>query len=96
MLHLILPAATLGLIIAGVLIRLVRVNVLQTMKGDYIEAARARGIDEKSVVYRHAFRNALVPVVTVLGLQVALCCRAPSSPRRRSTGRASASSWCAT
>lgn len=71
-LHLILPAATLGLIIAGVLIRLVRVNVLQTMKGDYIEAARARGIDEKSVVYRHAFKNALVPVVTVLGLQVAL------------------------
>jgi len=71
-LHLILPAATLGLIIAGVLIRLVRVNVLQTMKGDYIEAARARGIDEKSVVYRHACKNALVPVVTVLGLQVAL------------------------
>ena len=71
-LHLILPASTLGLIIAGVLIRLVRVNVLQTMKGDYIEAARARGIDEKSVVYRHAFKNALVPVVTVLGLQVAL------------------------
>ena len=71
-LHLILPATTLGLIIAGVLIRLVRVNVLQTMKGDYIEAARARGIDEKSVVYRHAFKNALVPVVTVLGLQVAL------------------------
>jgi peptide/nickel transport system permease protein len=72
LLHLILPATTLGLIIAGVLIRLVRVNVLQTMKGDYIEAARARGIDEKSVVYRHAFKNALVPVVTVLGLQVAL------------------------
>jgi peptide/nickel transport system permease protein len=71
-LHLILPATTLGLIIAGVLIRLVRVNVLQTMKGDYIEAARARGIDEKSVVYRHAFKNALVPVVTVLGLQIAL------------------------
>jgi peptide/nickel transport system permease protein len=71
-LHLILPAVTLGLIISGVLIRLVRVNVLQTMKGDYIEAARARGISEHSVVYNHAFRNALVPVITVLGLQIAL------------------------
>lgn len=71
-LHLILPATTLGLIISGVLIRLVRVNVLQTLKGDYIEAARARGIGERSVVFRHAFKNALVPVVTVLGLQVAL------------------------
>jgi peptide/nickel transport system permease protein len=70
--HLILPAATLGLIISGVLIRLVRVNVLQTLKGDYIEAARARGVGERSVVFRHAFKNALVPVVTVLGLQVAL------------------------
>jgi peptide/nickel transport system permease protein len=71
-LHLILPATTLGLIISGVLIRLVRVNVLQTLKGDYIEAARARGISERSVVFNHAFKNALVPVITVLGLQVAL------------------------
>jgi peptide/nickel transport system permease protein len=71
-LHLILPAVTLGLIISGVLIRLVRVNVLQTMKGDYIEAARARGINEHAVVYNHAFKNALVPVITVLGLQIAL------------------------
>ena len=49
-----------------------RVNLLQTMQGDYVEAARARGISERSVVYRHAFRNALVPVVTVIGLQFAL------------------------
>ncbi|MDT4940726.1 MAG: peptide/nickel transport system permease protein [Pseudonocardiales bacterium] len=71
-LHLILPAVTLGLIISGVMIRLVRVNVLQTLRADYIEAARARGVSERSVVYRHAFKNALVPVITVLGLQVAL------------------------
>ncbi len=70
--HLILPATTLGLIISGVLIRLVRVNVLQTLRGDYVEAARARGVSERSVVFRHAFKNALVPVITVLGLQVAL------------------------
>lgn len=70
--HLILPATTLGLVISGIFIRLVRVNVIRTMKDDYIEAARARGISERSVVYRHAFRNALVPVITVVGLQVAL------------------------
>lgn len=69
--HLILPALTLGLLISGVIIRLVRVNMLQTMKGDYVEAARARGISERRVVIHHAFRNALVPVVTVAGLQFA-------------------------
>lgn len=71
-LHLILPAVTLGLLISGVLIRLVRVNLLQTMRGDYVEAARARGIPERRVVLQHAFRNALVPVVTVAGLQFAI------------------------
>lgn len=70
--HLILPAVTLGLVTAGIFIRLIRVNVIRTMKDDYIEAARARGIDERSVVYHHAFRNALVPVITVVGLTLAL------------------------
>jgi peptide/nickel transport system permease protein len=70
--HLILPAVTLGLLVSGVLIRLVRVNLLQTMRGDYVEAARARGISERRVVINHAFRNALVPVVTVAGLQFAI------------------------
>ena len=70
--HLILPAVTLGLLVSGVLIRLVRVNLMQTMRGDYVEAARARGVSERRVVMRHAFRNALVPVVTVAGLQFAL------------------------
>ena len=66
------PAVTLGLVTAGVFIRLIRVNVMRTMKDDYIEAARARGIDERSVVYHHAFRNALVPVITIVGLTTAL------------------------
>jgi peptide/nickel transport system permease protein len=70
--HLILPAVTLGLLVSGVLIRLVRVNLMQTMRGDYVEAARARGISERRVVMQHAFRNALVPVVTVAGLQFAI------------------------
>jgi peptide/nickel transport system permease protein len=71
-LHLILPATTLGLLVMGVFIRLVRVNVGQALGGDYVEAARARGVPERRVVSMHAFRNALVPVVTVMGLQVAL------------------------
>ncbi|MGH7056327.1 MAG: ABC transporter permease [Acetobacteraceae bacterium] len=70
--HLILPATTLGLVFAGVFIRLVRVNVIRTLRDDYVEAARARGIRESAVVYRHAFRNALVPVITVIGLEIAL------------------------
>jgi peptide/nickel transport system permease protein len=70
--HLILPAVTLGLVVSGVMIRLVRVNVMQTMKGDYVEAARARGVSERRVVLHHAFRNAMVPVITIAGLQFAI------------------------
>jgi len=70
--HHLLPCLVLGLSLAGVIIRLVRINVIQTMKGDYVEAARARGIPERRVVRHHAFRNALVPVITVIGLQFAI------------------------
>lgn len=70
--HLVLPAFTLGLLICGVLIRLVRVNVLQALKGDYVEAARARGVGEGRVMRKHALRNAMVPVITIIGLQFAL------------------------
>lgn len=70
--HLVLPGATLGLVISGVFIRMVRVNMLQTLRADYVEAARARGVSERRVLFRHAFRNALVPVVTIMGLQFAL------------------------
>jgi len=70
--HLILPMVTLGLLVMGVFIRLVRVNVGQALGGDFVEAARARGVPERRVVSRHAFRNALIPVVTVMGLQAAL------------------------
>jgi peptide/nickel transport system permease protein len=70
--HHVFPCLTLALLLAGVIIRLVRINVIQALKGEYVEAARARGIPERQVVRRHAFRNALVPVITVIGLQVAL------------------------
>src|SRR5690606_36589574 len=70
--HLILPALTLGLLLSSVFLRIVRVNVVQTLRDDYVEAACARGVPERRVVIQHAFRNALVPFVTVLGLNVAL------------------------
>jgi peptide/nickel transport system permease protein len=69
--HTVLPAVTLGLYVSGIFLRLVRVNLLQTLRSDYVEAARARGIRERRVVRKHAFRNAMIPVVTVMGLQVA-------------------------
>ncbi len=70
--HLALPAFTLGVAICGVFIRLVRVNILQTVQSDYVEAAQARGIARGKVMRNHAFRNALVPVITIVGLQMAL------------------------
>lgn len=70
--HLALPALTLGLVIAGVFVRITRVNMLRTMASDYVEAARARGIPERDVVWNHGLRNALIPVITVVGLTFAL------------------------
>jgi peptide/nickel transport system permease protein len=70
--HLVLPAVTLGLLVAGIFIRLVRVNLMQTLRSDYVEAARARGLRERNVVFRHAFKTALIPIVTIMGLQFAL------------------------
>lgn len=70
--YLTLPALTLGLVISGVFVRMVRVNMLQTLRADYVEAAHARGVADRRVLFRHAFKNALVPVVTIMGLQFAL------------------------
>lgn len=68
----VLPAVALGLLTGGVFLRLVRINLLQTLRMDYVTAARARGVVERRVVRKHAMRNALVPVVTVMGMQIAL------------------------
>ncbi len=70
--HLVLPAVTLGLYLSGVFTRLTRSNMLQVLKQDFITAARARGIPEWTVVYRHGLKNALIPIVTMMGLQFAL------------------------
>jgi peptide/nickel transport system permease protein len=70
--HLVLPTLTLGLILSGVFVRLTRINVIETLQADYISAARARGIREKVLVYGHALKNAMIPVITLIGLQVAI------------------------
>jgi peptide/nickel transport system permease protein len=70
--HLVLPGVTLGLLTGGVFIRMVRVNMLQTLRADYVEAARARGVAQNRVLFQHAFRNALIPIITIMGLQAAL------------------------
>jgi peptide/nickel transport system permease protein len=70
--HLILPSIALGLVISGVFIRMTRTNMMETMRADFVTAARARGLKEKTVVYSYALRNALLPIVTIMGLQFAL------------------------
>ncbi|MFJ9567326.1 ABC transporter permease [Streptomyces fuscichromogenes] len=69
--HAVLPGVALGLLVAGILLRLVRTNLIGTLGADYVEAARSRGVAPFRLVTRHATRPALIPVVTVLGLQVA-------------------------
>jgi ABC-type dipeptide/oligopeptide/nickel transport system permease component len=67
--RLVLPAMTLGLLSSATLARLVRSSMLDAMADDYIRTARAKGLHERSVIVRHALRNALIPAVTVMGLQ---------------------------
>jgi len=67
--HLVLPALTLGGALAAILTRMVRTAMLEELGQDYIRTARAKGLPENAVVYRHALRNAMVPVLTVVGLQ---------------------------
>jgi peptide/nickel transport system permease protein len=66
---LVLPAITMGASLAAILTRMVRTSMLEELGQDYIRTARAKGLPERAVVYRHALRNALIPVVTVIGLQ---------------------------
>jgi peptide/nickel transport system permease protein len=67
---LILPALSLGLVRAAVLTRMTRSSMLEVLGEDYIRTARSKGIPQRIVVYKHAFRNAIIPVVTIIGLQV--------------------------
>jgi peptide/nickel transport system permease protein len=69
--HLALPCLTLGVLLSGIFERIVRVNLKQSMKAEYVEAARARGIPERKILITHALKNAMIPVITVLGLTTA-------------------------
>lgn len=68
-LSLILPAFTLGTALAAILSRMTRASMLEVMKADYVRTARAKGLGEGKVLIKHAFRSALIPVVTIVGLQ---------------------------
>ena len=70
--HAVLPAVALGLLTAGVFLRLVRTNVIGTLGKDYVEAGRSRGVSEYRLVTKHAYKPALIPIITVMGLQIAL------------------------
>ncbi|MFJ5954949.1 ABC transporter permease [Paenarthrobacter sp. NPDC092416] len=70
--HAVLPAIALGLLTAGVFLRLVRTNVIGTLGKDYVEAGRSRGVSEFRLVTKHAYKPALIPIITVMGLQIAL------------------------
>ncbi len=67
--YLVLPAVTMGAALAAILTRMIRTAMLEELGQDYIRTARAKGLPESTVVYRHALRNAMVPIVTLLGLQ---------------------------
>ncbi len=67
--HLVLPVVTLGLGVAAILTRMVRSAMLEELSQEYIKTARAKGVSEDGIVYRHALRNAITPILTILGLQ---------------------------
>lgn len=69
--YLFLPSLTLGLVLSGVFVRLTRSNMLETLRLDFVTAARARGLTENKVTYSYALRNAFLPVLTMMGLQFA-------------------------
>ncbi len=68
--HLLMPAVTLGSALAAIVTRISRSSVLEVMRQDYVITARAKGLSEKNVIWRHILRNALITIVTILGLQL--------------------------
>jgi peptide/nickel transport system permease protein len=67
--HLVLPAITLAVVATGVIARLTRSNMLEVLRQDYVRTARAKGLSERKVIYKHAFKNALVNIIPVIGIQ---------------------------
>ena len=65
--HMVLPVATLTIVNIGALMRYTRTNMLEVLNSDYIRTARAKGLSERRVINYHAFRNTLIPIVTIIG-----------------------------
>jgi peptide/nickel transport system permease protein len=70
--YLLLPSLTLGLVLCGIFLRLTRSNMFETLRLDFVTAAKARGLKENTVTYGYALRNAFLPVITMMGLQFAM------------------------
>jgi len=70
MVHLIMPAFTLGIGFVAVITRIVRSSMLSTLNTDYVRTARAKGLPERTVIYKHALKNAIIPPLTVMGMQL--------------------------
>jgi len=68
--HLILPATTLGLVQLALYARLTRSSMLEELRKDYITTARSKGLDDRSILYRHALKNALIPTITIIGIRL--------------------------
>ncbi|MBW1770619.1 MAG: ABC transporter permease [Deltaproteobacteria bacterium] len=68
--HLILPAFAMGFVNAAIVMRMTRSAVLDILKEDYIQTARSKGLHERKIIYKHALRNALIPVIAVIGVYV--------------------------
>jgi peptide/nickel transport system permease protein len=70
--HMVLPTVTLSIALIGVFVRLTRSNMIEVLQEDFVNASRARGVPENQVVYRHALRNSFIPIMTFIGLQIAV------------------------
>jgi peptide/nickel transport system permease protein len=70
--HLILPAVTLGTIPLAIVAKITRGGMLEVLQSDYVRTARAKGLSQRAIVFHHALRNALLPILTVVGLQTGL------------------------
>ena len=69
-LHAVLPAFTLGLALAAILVRMIRSSMLEELQSDYIRTARAKGTSERTILWKHALPNAMLPVLTILAIAI--------------------------
>jgi peptide/nickel transport system permease protein len=91
--HLVLPVITLSLVATGVIARLTRTAMLEVLRLDFIRTARAKGVSERQVIFRHAFRMALVSVIPAIGILLALSSAGLSTLKPSFSGRGWVRCW---